>query len=203
MKIAVLCVQANSVYKGIPDADCYDMARDARTFPGGMAVIAHPPCRSWSAFCSHQAKPLPGEKDLGPWCAEQVKQWGGILEHPAHSRLFAAAGLPMPAEVNAHGWTIEVWQSCWGYPMHKKTWLFFSKIKPQDVHFPLQLRSEKSGDKRTWQLMGKAERSRTTVAFAQWLIHTAQKTKTPLIACPPQILIPMSQSNACGLPSVA
>jgi hypothetical protein len=149
------------------------MTRDARTFPGGVPVIAHPPCRSWSAFCAHQAKPLEGEKDLGPWCAEQVRKWGGILEHPAHSRLFTAAKLPRPGEIQGDTWTIEVWQSCWGYPMDKKTWLFFSKIAPADVHWPLLLKAQ-GGDRRREQLMGKAERSRTVPAFAQWLIHTAQ-----------------------------
>jgi hypothetical protein len=73
--IAVLCAQRRSVYHRMLGVDVYDIDRDARTFPG---VIAHPPCRAWSKHCAHQAKPDPGEKELGIWCAQQVKKWGGI-----------------------------------------------------------------------------------------------------------------------------
>jgi len=77
--VAVLCARANSNYVGIPGVQIYDRKRDARTFPGGMPVIAHPPCRAWSVFCAAQAKPEPGEMELGLWCVEQVRRWGGIL----------------------------------------------------------------------------------------------------------------------------
>lgn len=40
-------------------------------------------------------------KELGLWCAEQVRKWGGILEQPAHSRLWEAAGLPRPGSAMA------------------------------------------------------------------------------------------------------
>ena len=65
LPIAVLCVQKNNHYRGMEGVEVYDKQRDARTFPGGMPVVAHPPCRAWSAFCRHQAKPEPGEKALG------------------------------------------------------------------------------------------------------------------------------------------
>ena len=94
--VSVLCASRNSVYKTLDAVDVYDATRDARTFPGNTPIIAHPPCRSWSAFCRHQAKPEPGEAELGLWCAEQLRKCGGVLEQPAHSRLFAAAGLPLP-----------------------------------------------------------------------------------------------------------
>jgi len=48
--VAVLCVSALSIYKGLPGVECYDPKRDVRTFAGGMPVVAHPPCRSWSAL---------------------------------------------------------------------------------------------------------------------------------------------------------
>ena len=89
--VAVLCVSKNSIYKRIERVEAFDLARDARTFGGGMPVVAHPPCRSWSAYCAHQAKPLAGEKELGPLCVAWLRECGGVLEHPAHSRLFAAA----------------------------------------------------------------------------------------------------------------
>ena len=94
--VAALCVGPRSVYKTLPDVEAYDQARDARTFPGGMPIVGHPPCRSWSAYCAHQAKPEPGERELALWVIEQLRREGGVLEQPAHSRLWAAAGLPIP-----------------------------------------------------------------------------------------------------------
>jgi hypothetical protein len=174
-RVAVLCAATNSVYQSLENVEVYDRRRDARTFAGGMPVIAHPPCRSWSAFCAHQAKPEPGEKELGLWCVEQVREWGGILEQPAHSRLFDAASLPKPGwEARADSWSLEVWQAWWGYPQKKATWLYFSKISPLEVLYPLRLHPQ-GGDKRTWQVMSKNMRSRTILPFAEWLIATARR----------------------------
>lgn len=109
--VAVLCAAPNSIYKQIDGVVVYDAERDARTFSGGMPVVAHPPCRAWSAFCGHQAKPEPGEKELGPWCVEQVRNSGGVLEHPAHSRLWQACDLPRPGERSRGGlWSMWIEQ---------------------------------------------------------------------------------------------
>ena len=75
--VAALCVAPNSVYKTMPGVDAYDKARDVRQFAGGMPVVAHPPCRAWSAYTAHQAKPEPGEKELGLLCADWLKREGG------------------------------------------------------------------------------------------------------------------------------
>lgn len=173
--VAVLCVAPKSIYKAIPGVECYDPTRDVRTFAGGMPVVAHPPCRSWSAYCAHQAKPEPGEKDLGPLCVEWLRKCGGVLEHPAHSRLFDACNLPKPGWTSRSDlWSMEVWQAWWGYSMRKKTWLCFSGISPNDVHFPIVLHSA-GGDRRREQLMSKAQRSATHPALAEWLVETARK----------------------------
>lgn len=172
--IAVLCAAPRSVYHELENVFAFDERRDARTFAGGMAVVAHPPCRGWSAFCAHQANVSPGEKELGLWCVEQVRRWGGVLEQPAHSRLWEAAGLPRPGDTaRGDSWSTEVWQSWWGYPMRKGTWLYFSKISPLDVTYPLRLHPE-GGDRRAEQLMGKARRSHTTAEFAAWLVDKAR-----------------------------
>ena len=86
--IAVLCAARNSIYKTMEGVDVYDLDRDAKTFFGSVPIVGHPPCRSWSAFCAHQAKPLPGEKELGPLVVWMLRNNGGVLEHPAHSRLW-------------------------------------------------------------------------------------------------------------------
>lgn len=170
--VAVLCCAVESVYHSIAGVDCFDKRRDVRSFAGGSSVVAHPPCRSWSAYCAHQAKPEPGEKELGPLCVEWLKSCGGVLEHPAHSRLFQHCGLPLPGESRDGLWTAEVWQAWWGYPMKKATWLCFSGISPKDVTFPLALHPH-GVDRRRQQVMSKNQRSATHPALARWLVDVA------------------------------
>lgn len=172
--VAVLCCKSTSDYKKMEGVECYDIGRDVRTFQGGMSVVAHPPCRSWSAFCAHQAKPEPGEKELGPLCVEWLRKCGGVLEHPAHSRLWKACGLPKPNETAGDLWTIGVWQSWWGYPLTiKRTWLCFCGVSKNALRLPLRLRGE-GGDKRLWSAGSTAWRDRTTTEFAEWLVAAAR-----------------------------
>jgi len=175
--VAVLCVSPRSVYHGMPGVDAYDSDRDARTFPGGMPVVAHPPCRTWSAYCRQLVKATPeqikAEQALAFFCLEQVCKWGGILEQPAHSRFWFAAGLPRPGSKGELGWTAEVWQAWWGYPVKKATWLFFSRIT-HAVDYPLRLHA-RGKDRRAVQLMSHRQRSATTPAFAEWLVQHARK----------------------------
>lgn len=127
-------------------------------------------------FCRHQAKPLPGETDLGLWCVQQVIEHGGILEQPAYSKLWSAAGLPHPKSEPVPGnnlHSIAVWQAWWGFPMRKATWLLISKIDPKLVQTPIQLAS--SGcDRRREQVMSKNQRAATSPAFARWLVDLAR-----------------------------
>jgi hypothetical protein len=175
-RVAVLCCKSTSEYKQMPNVECYDEDRDVRTFAGGMPVVAHPPCRSWSAFCRHQAKPEPGEKELGPLCANWIRKCGGVLEHPAHSHLWSAADLPRPGTIRGSLWSVEVWQCWWGYPLGiKRTWLCFAGIKPADVHYPFLLRAQ-GGDKRAWSVGSTSWRDRTTREFAEWLVATARQS---------------------------
>lgn len=176
--VAILCASRNSIYKTMPCVDVFDAKRNARTFNGGMPVVAHPPCRAWSAFCSHQAKPLPGEKELGLWCCEQLRGCGGVLEHPAHSRLFSEANLPLPGDGIVDGlWSMRVNQSWWGDSRTKNTWLCFSKIDPASISIPFRLHS-RYGDRRRWQVMSKHQRSATNSSFAEWLIDVARKANS-------------------------
>ena len=173
MKVAILCASPRSIYKQIEGVDVYDKRRDARTFPGGCPVVAHPPCRAWSKAWRHKAKPEPGEKELGVWCAERLRECGGVLEQPAGSALFEAAGLPLPGEVRARLFTLVVEQSWWGYTVRKLTWLCFSGIPPAEIHLPFCLRDER-GDRKRFENMSHAQRSRTVRPFAEWLIAAAR-----------------------------
>ena len=48
--VAALFVRADSIYKLMPGVDAWDIERDARAWPGGSPVVAHPPCRAWGAL---------------------------------------------------------------------------------------------------------------------------------------------------------
>lgn len=175
LAVAVLCAARNSTYKQMDNVEVYDIERDVRTFQGGMPIVGHPPCRSWSAFCRHQAKPSPGEKELAPFVVEHLRKCGGVMEHPAHSTLWDALKLPKPGERQRDGlWTLWVKQCWWGDVRTKNTWLLFSGIDVWTVATPFQLHEPK-GDRRRWQVMSKHQRSATVPAFAQWLIDTARQ----------------------------
>lgn len=137
--VAVLFARADSIYKQMPGCDVYDIERDARTFVGGMPVVAHPPCRSWGQF-RHMAKPKPGERELAPWAVDQVRLCGGVLEHPKNSRLWPERGLPLPGERDAFGgWTLPIMQHWFGHRAAKATFLYICGVEPQECE-PLRFK---------------------------------------------------------------
>jgi hypothetical protein len=175
--VAALCVSGRSIYRHMPGVVAFDQYRDARTFLGGMPVVAHPPCRCWSKYLSHQAKPKDraGEMALGLWCVDQVIRYGGVLEHPAGSRLFEVADLPLPGDfADPFLYTVYVEQSWFGFPTRKPTWVLVSGVPPADLApFPFSLDSSSRG------LAGgfwKEMYSRTLPDFAVWLVETARGT---------------------------
>lgn len=93
--IPVLFARKDSVYKTLPGTDVYDVERDALTWLGGSALIAHPPCRAWGQL-KYFAKPRPNEKELAVWAIENIRRWGGVLEHPYRSDLWKSLNLPLP-----------------------------------------------------------------------------------------------------------
>ena len=88
--IAALYVQGDGVYSGLPDVDVYDEARDARLYAGPWPVVAHPPCQRWGRFW-HGSPSNPHQFQLGDdkGCFKaalaSVRQFGGVIEHPADS----------------------------------------------------------------------------------------------------------------------
>ena len=176
--VAVLCASSTSIYHQMTGVDVYDAKRDARSFAGGVPVVAHPPCRGWSAFCRHQAKPEPGELELGLWCVEQLRLWGGVLEQPAYSRLWDAAGIPKPLQPPVDGvWSMMVDQSWWGDRRSKRTWLAFAHVEPERVVVPFRLH-DPSRDREQWNTMSKNTRAATPPAMAKWLVAVARLAVT-------------------------
>lgn len=193
--VAALFVLRDSVYKTMPGVDCYDEARDARTWQGGCPVVAHPPCRSWGRL-RHMSHASSMEHSMAPWAVMQVRRWGGVLEHPAASSLWTACRMPRPgrgADASG-GFTIAVEQYWWGHRAQKKTWLYVCGCATADIPaVPLVLsrashviawdRRRRTGIDRYRPHVTHRERSATPPAFAEWLIELARKCiKKPMEA---------------------
>lgn len=133
--IAALYVAKNGCYFGLPDVDPWDEARDARTYAGPHAVVAHPPCSRWCRLAGLvEARWGHRRGDDGGCFAAAlaaVRRWGGVLEHPAWSDAWAAHGLNAPptsggwvAADFVGGWTCYVEQGRYGHVAKKATWLY-------------------------------------------------------------------------------
>lgn len=186
--VAILCARSDSDYKKIAGCDVYDAERDARTFPGGLPLVAHPPCRLWGQLHALARCENPeAEKSLGVWCANQVREWGGVLEHPIRSKLWAAANLPRPGERDSFGgFTVAMPQQWFGHRAEKWSWFYVCGIEPKELpEIPFQI-GEASHVIDTTKRLGKGvrgwrpcvnkrERDATPPLLAAWLIETARR----------------------------
>lgn len=179
--VAVLCCRRDSIYKSLR-CDPWDADRDARAWPGGVPLVAHPPCRSWGRLRKF-ASPAAGERDLARLTVAQVRQWGGVLEHPEASTLWQDQDMPRPgAGADAWGvWTLAVNQFWWGHRSRKATWLYIVGVGPRDLpNIPFAMGDapcvvSRSGRRGKRLLISKAEREHTPEAFARWLLAVAER----------------------------
>lgn len=141
--IAALYVAKNGPYFDLPGVDPYDQERDARTYAGPHSVVAHPPCerwgRYWSGGPSARERRMKGDDggcfDRALWA---VRNFGGVLEHPAFSAAWSyyrlcqpdAAGGWLPAGDGFGAWVCHVHQGHYGHPADKATWLYAVAPRP-------------------------------------------------------------------------
>jgi hypothetical protein len=178
--IAALYVETNGIYYGLPNIDPWDETRDARTYAGPWPVVAHPPCKTWSLMAN--CRPLTASRDDGGCFAAAlaaVERYGGVLEHPAHTRAWRTFNLPKPVvggwNIALHGrpgWATQVDQGAYGHPCHKWTWLYYFGDAPpprldwREVHTGRKVHDDGGG--------GRDQRSRTPLAFRDMLISIAE-----------------------------
>lgn len=186
--VAVLFARADSVYKTLPGCDVWDAARDARKWPGGAPVVAHPPCRAWGRL-AHMAKPRPDEKDLARFAVAMIRKHGGVLEHPSASKLWTDQQLgtiSTPDEFG--GWTLPIHQHWFGHLAEKATLLYIVGCAPADIPaMPMKLgRAEyvvasslhrKGISKRSRPEIPDAAREQTPVELAKWLVELARRCR--------------------------
>jgi hypothetical protein len=178
-QVAALYIDPRGPYPALLGSHmCWDAVRDARKYEGPFPVVAHPPCGPWSRLrfmCTKQ------DPSCAPRAVEQVRAFGGVLEHPAESQIFRHCRLPFPGELpdSYGGFTVLVRQVAWGNVCEKPTWLYFVGV-PRS----LVLRGIRTGGRPTHRVTSgprgpqlptahKSLRSRTPVAFAEWLVELA------------------------------
>jgi hypothetical protein len=179
--IAVLFARSDSHYKSLLGTDVWDIERDARTWPGGCPVVAHPPCRAWGRLRQF-ANPRKGERLLATWSIRQVRKFGGVLEHPVGSLLWPKAGLPKPGQRDKFGgWTLPIHQHWWGHRAEKATLLYIVGCEPANIpDMPFRMdepthvvQSRKRAGSRPH--ITKAEREHTPPQLAAWLCELARR----------------------------
>jgi hypothetical protein len=188
--VAILFADRNSIYKTLPGCDVYDIDRDARTFPGGMPVVAYPPCRTWGKLACRAKAPL-DEHGLALWAIETTRRNGGVVEHPATSRLWCESGIPWLGERDKWGgYAFPLLQWWFGHLAEKATRVYVVGVEPKDLpRFQLRIGepshvvssgyshggSRGHGHRSDKPEVNKRERSATPPAFAEWLVEVARR----------------------------
>ena len=187
--VAALYVESGGVYTGLHDVDPWDAKRDARRYAGPYPVVAHPPCARWCRLAK-QVESRGGHAvgaDGGCFASAlaAVREYGGVLEHPAVSLAWRAHGLlhPPPAGgwVNADwvgGWACQVEQGHYGHPSRKATWLYAVCCDLPVLRWgPSESAAVVSTSRRTRGTkpeMRKRDRARTPIAFRNMLLNMAR-----------------------------
>lgn len=203
--VAALFVQPSGCYANLPFVDCWPESRDARLYPGSLPVVAHPPCQLWGNLAAVNFARWGGEhnrpgNDAGCFAAAlaSVRKFGGVLEHPAGTKAFAAHGITEPVSMGwqrviCGGWVCEVWQSAYGHRANKATWLYyFGNCAPAALDWRRLPGThqigfhDQRGKDRNKPTLGKREANATPVAFRDALIKLAtisaindRKTQSP------------------------
>lgn len=194
-KVAAIFVESNGAYFGLRDVEPYDVKRNAMHYEGPYPVVAHPPCARWCRLAG-LVEARWGHKrgdDGGMFlhALRIVRQFGGVLEHPAYSDAWDAFGLPVPEKEG--GWTERdafggascyVMQCNYGHVAKKATWLYVCAPSLPELrwgHVPDQAvkalvswcgNHVRSGERRP--RVGKAAAAATPPAFRRVLLGIAR-----------------------------
>jgi hypothetical protein len=191
--VSALYVDPRGPYSSLV-ADWWDEARDATRYAGPNPIVAHPPCGHWGRL-RHLHRRNDGH--LAPIAVEQVRRWGGVLEHPAGSQLWKRCGLPRPGELADRwgGYSIEVCQCDWGHVARKRTWLYLVGAPNSSIVWPPHREPTHwiSGSRNPRRKPGglvppgikvcsAQQRRRTPVDFARYLISLAATAEERRVA---------------------
>lgn len=179
MTVAALFVEKGGVYYDLPDVDPWDEERDARQYAGPYPVVAHPPCARWSIM--GLCRGYYDGDDGGCFAAalNAVREFGGVLEHPAHTLAWKRFSLPRPS---TYGWTgsfgddglaCEVDQRHYGHEARKPTWLYYVGSPPPALRWGVGPSGERTVG-RGWGGGREHLRARTPLEFRDVLLAMAR-----------------------------
>lgn len=146
LKVAALFVDPRGVYSDLPDVEVWDEARDARLYAGPWPVVAHPPCARWSRLAGFTEARFGYKRGEDGGCFEAalraVREFGGVLEHPAYSAAWAKFDLPKPQwhggwtrSLTDEGASCYVEQGRYGLPVKKATWLYACGVELPELRW--------------------------------------------------------------------
>lgn len=175
--VAALYVRADGPYASMPGVDPWPVERDATKYEGPWPGVYHPDCAPWGRY--RNIAPTRKRADLAVRAVDQVRWYGGVLEHPCDSRLWVARDLPRPGETPDQwgGWSMLVRQSWWGHRAPKPTWLYIVGCAPVDIP---QLPPPVTDPGGRVENMCHRERELSPPAFAAWLVELARRCRPSL-----------------------
>jgi hypothetical protein len=182
--VAALYIDEGGPYPALLGPErCYGLKRDARLYTGPDPVVAHPPCGPWGKLRHlYQGS----EHDCAERALAQVRELGGILEHPAHSLLWRDHGIPRPGEMPDRwgGYSLEVCQVDFGHVARKRTWLYLVGVPRAAIKLPAPgIPTHWASGSRNAprgpvpfgiKVCSAEQRRRTPLAFARWLVALAE-----------------------------
>lgn len=176
-RVAALFVDAAGAYSGLEGVELWDQERDARLYSGPWPVVAHPPCNRWAKLGRRELRGL--DEGCFESALRAVRQFGGILEHPAESYAWSHFQLPRP---RGHWWTTTMLDDGWvaavdqwhyGFPTRKPTWLYYVGPTP-----PPTLRFGPVTATRGCDALWSTERAHTPPAFRDLLVAAVLRRPT-------------------------
>lgn len=196
--IAALYVADDGPYVNRPDVDAWTIARDAREYDGPFSVVAHPPCERWGRYWgggpSAKVKRRKGA-DAGCFYSAlwAVREFGGVLEHPAHSYAWDRFGIDEPtpgfgwSSTECGGYVCQVEQGHYGHRARKATWLYAVKCDlpefiwgkstgerlDEGFHSKAERDAARAAGRKPIKRLSKRECVHTPNAFAEILISMA------------------------------
>ena len=192
-RVAALYVDVDrGPYASIDGVDLWGVDRDAAKYDGPYPVIAHPPCGPWGRLRHLCGRDLLAQEQLGPIAVDQVRRWGGVLEHPTDSKLWTACRMAPPNGLpdGFGGITISVEQWFWGHRAVKPTWLYIVRgevpafpgvpATPRPASGGRKARSIDPSKRSMTERLSKNERHLTPRAFALWLVQIARSVSASM-----------------------